>query len=242
MSSKVAIGSSSVTVDGKEYYNIAVSSIELEDIVNNINNNTIDIQALKEKLDETTEIEIDEADETIRCYYNLNNILEILDSSYTPDSTWAVTINDKLNDYWSSSRSLFIKDDFIEALGSYLYGPKKYLFITENTVILKINEDLVAKLNEIITKINILLPDYVEMYNILNTQITTLKTKAITKFNDTPTEEGDYSTDKYTSTITQQESEVDYSIFDKINLIKQKQRHLIQQFCEEFKGFIIWTN
>lgn len=242
MSSKIAIGKSQVSIDGTTYYNVAVSNIELQDLIDNINNNAIDIAAIKEQLDEKTAIEVEEADEITRCYYNLNNILEILDSSYTPDTTWAVTINDKLNDYWSSSRSLFIKDDFISALGSYLYGPKKYLFVTDNLILLKINEDLVAKLNEIITKINILLPDYVEMYNILNTQITTLKTKATTRFNDTPTEEGNYSADNYTSTITQQESEVDYSIFDKINLIKQKQRHLIQQFCEEFKGFIIWTN
>ena len=240
--SKIAIGENTVLLDGQTVYTVKVSNTDLKDLVNAIESNATDIERIKAQLDEKTAIEIEEADEVTKCYYTLENILQILDTHYTPDTTWLSKINDALNNYWSSSRSLYIKDDFINALGVYLYGPKKYLLVTENTILLKINEELAAKLNEIVNKVNVLLPDYVEMYNILNTQLTTLKTKAITKFNDTPTEEGNYSVEKYTSTITQNESEVDYSIFDKINLIKQKQKHLIQQFCEEFKGFIIWTN
>lgn len=176
-----------------------------------------------------------------RYYYTLNDILTIMGNRYTPDATWLQIINTNVNRFWSSDRSVYSQDDFITALGCYLFDTKKALIVS-NELYTSMNIDIAIRLNQIISKINSILPDFVNLYNVLGTELTSLKTRSTTKFNDTPTEEGNFSTDVYTSTITTNENETDYSIYDQINLIKQKQQHLIAKFCKEFEGFIVWIN
>lgn len=175
-------------------------------------------------------------------YYNLGDILKILKSRYIPSTSWYTTIVDKVNEYYGSSLKTIINDDFIIALGIYLNKKGMGIYYTEDIVLDEMDDDLALKLSAIINKNNIIIQDYIDLYNILNSELTTLKTQVVSKFNDTPTEEGDFSTDMYTSNVTNTTTNVDYDIGTRINVIKERMQHLIGRYCKEFEEFIIWTN
>lgn len=151
-------------------------------------------------------------------------------------SDWLVRICTSLNEKYGTD---YVGDisAFSKALMVRLNAPKAYLWCYEELD----QKEIDAKLLCIVDKYVNSIEDYKAMYEALNTELNVLKNKTTIKFNDTPTEEGNFSTDKYTSTITTQESEAEYSIGDKINLLNKRLRNLVETFCKQFEGYIIWT-
>lgn len=154
----------------------------------------------------------------------------------TLSKDWLVNLCTYLNEKYGTdyegdmsvfSRSLSIKFNY----------PNCYICRVENEIN---QEQLDARLLSIVDKYCTSIDSYKAMYNELNNELTTLKNKSVTKFNDTPTQQGDYSTDKYTSTITTNESETDYDINTKINILNLRLKGIVSRFIDQFEGFIIY--
>lgn len=60
--------------------------------------------------------------------------------------------------------------------------------------------------------------------------------KTTTKFNDTPQNGGDFSSDNYTTNVTQSETEVmPAEVMDRLENIHSKFKNLYAEWCDEFK-------
>lgn len=169
-------------------------------------------------------------------YYKLSDILMTFGYSYKPTDEWIQRIVGYLNDYYDMSWDITNASVFYRALGLKL--EQGYLFIGDN--ISSPNDELCLKLSRILNKSENIISGYLDEYNLLNSEIKAITSKSTTRFNDTPTEEGDYSTSKYTSTITQSENSVDVDVPTQINILTHKIDSLIEKYCKEFEEFIIY--
>ena len=168
-------------------------------------------------------------------YYNLQDILILLSGNI---SNWYSIIVKQVNRIFGTS---FDSDDseFSKALGGYLMNPNACLLVSEENLI-DPNDEMNYKLMNIVAKYDSIIKEYKWYYEGLNTELTTIKQTNITKFNDTPTEEGDFSAKNYTSTISQSETETEYSFNDKLTLLAKKMNNLKQRFIKEFEEYVIW--
>ena len=170
-------------------------------------------------------------DETLvieESYYTFEEVLAKLEIEYTLDGSWMNNIYTKYG--LTAPEAL----DFYKALG---------IFLKDSHVALCTDlEKAEDKILMIMNKNDMIIEDYLAYFNAITQEITELKSKSVTRFNDTPTEEGDFTADKYTSNITQSENSVEYDINTKINIAKRRLKHLKESYCNEFKRMIIWTN
>lgn len=139
-------------------------------------------------------------------YYNLKDILNVMNSTF--NKGWYNTLVNKINESYGFTFD-YDESVFSDALGAMLMNPTCYILKTTEELT-SVNDELLAKLLIIVNKYNSIINDYKSYYDGLNTQLTTIKSKSVSRFNDTPDEEGDYSTTRYTSTITTNENESEY--------------------------------
>ena len=161
-------------------------------------------------------------------YYSFKEVLGHVGIQYDNNGQWMINLY-KLFDMEAPDAK-----DFYKTLGIYLSDPR--ISICND---LDLADD---KLLWIINKNDMVIEDYLAYFKAITQEIDSLKSKSITKFNDTPTEEGDYTADQYTSTITQSENIVDYDINTKINIASKRLRHFKEAYCNEFKGLVTWIN
>lgn len=177
--------------------------------------------------------------ESIYHYYKLSDILLMVGSKYSPTAEWIKTLNEVCNSYYNISNTVTNADAFYKALGLKLN--QGFMFATP-VVYETINEDICLKLSRILNKNENIIQGYLDEYNLLNSEIKSVTSKSTTRFNDTPDEEGDFSADKYTSTISSSENVVDYDVPTKLSILSHKIDSLIERYCREFEEFILWTN
>lgn len=85
---------------------------------------------------------------------------------------------------------------------------------------------------------------YLNLLNIYSTQRANLlnKVKSLTsvKYNDTPQNSGDFTSEEFTSNYTISESESDVSpLIERIDEISRKYRNLLRERTDEFKGLFL---
>lgn len=161
-------------------------------------------------------------------YYSFKEVLNHVGIEYTNDGTWMNNLY-KLYDMTAPEAP-----EFYKTLGIYLSDPR--ISICND---LDLADD---KLLWIINKNDMVIEDYIAYFKAITQDIDSLKSKSITRFNDTPTEEGDFTADNYTSSITQSENIVDYDIKTKIDIASKRLRHFKETYCNEFRGLITWIN
>ena len=183
--------------------------------------------------------EINENYESIYNYYNLSDILLMAGSKYVPTDAWIKTLNEVCNSYYGISNSITTATAFYKALGLKLN--QGFLFATPETYE-TINEAICLKLSRILNKNENIIGAYLEEYTLLNNALDGVTSKSTSRFNDTPDEEGSYSTEEYTSTITSNENFVEYDVPTKISILTHKIDSLIERYCKEFEEFILCIN
>lgn len=161
-------------------------------------------------------------------YYTFKEVLAHVGIQYSNDGTWMQQLYKLYN--MTAPDGL----DFYKTLGIFLSDPHIALCTDLDQA-----ED---KLKMIINKNDMVIEDYIAYFKAITQEITELKSKSVTRFNDTPTEEGDYTADKFTTNITQSENSVEYDINTKINIARKRLVHYKESYCNEFKRMIIWTN
>lgn len=69
-----------------------------------------------------------------------------------------------------------------------------------------------------------------------------IKTSTVSKFNDTPQNEGDFSDDNHTTTVTTGESSSDGgTLLSRLNEVEDNLKRLYEDWSNEFRKFIIWS-
>lgn len=69
-----------------------------------------------------------------------------------------------------------------------------------------------------------------------------IKASTVSKFNDTPQNEGDFSDDTHTTTITTGESSSDGgTLLSRLNEVEDNLKRLYEDWSNEFRKFIIWS-
>ena len=170
-------------------------------------------------------------------YYKLSDILMMFGYTYKPTDEWIQRVCSYLNAYYEMNREITSASVFYRALGLKL--EQGYLYIKDSAATTP-DSDLCLKLSRILNKSENIISGYLDEYNLLNSEIKAITSKSTTRFNDTPTEEGDFDTSKYTSTITQSENSVDVDIPTKLSILTHKIDSLIERYAKEFEEFIIY--
>ena len=161
-------------------------------------------------------------------YYSFKEVLNYIGIQYTNDGTWMQQLYKLYN--MTAPDGL----DFYKTLGIFLSDPHIALCTDLSQA--------ESKLMMIINKNDMVIEDYMAYFKAITQEVTELKSRSVTKFNDTPTEQGDYSAEQFTTNITQSENSVEYDINTKINIAKKRLVHYKESYCNEFKRMIIWTN
>lgn len=160
---------------------------------------------------------------------------------WVPTSEWYT----KLCTYYNNAfdKELFTPkegaDDFYTALGVRLADGSMFWAAETKTAT---HYSIVNKFFRLFSKSDILLDQYLPLYNKLKEDIKSVESRTISKFNDTPSSQGKYTADEYTTNITQVTNSVDYDIAVQIDYLKQKMLNLIDKYCDQFEEFKIWTN
>lgn len=170
-------------------------------------------------------------------YYKLSDILMMFGYSYKPTDEWIQRVVDFLNSYYEMSWDMASASKFYRALGLKL--EQGYLFVSDENLTAQ-NSELCLKLSRILNKSENIISGYLDEYDLLNSEIKAITSKSTTRFNDTPTEEGNFDTNEYTSSITQSENSVDVDIPTKISILTHKIDSLIERYTKEFEEFIIY--
>lgn len=171
-------------------------------------------------------------------YTTFEEGLALLGINYKPDGSWMEDAIDFINKDWNMDIPYVAAKEFYGPLGVMLQGID--FSVVESPELKK--EAFLQKLLRLVVKSNYIIQGYLDMKNILDTELDTIKNTSVVKYNDTPTEEGVFTADKYTSNITQSESSSEYDINTKISVNRKKLNSLVGKYCGEFKEFQIWTN
>lgn len=175
-------------------------------------------------------------------YVTFRDVLSVyMDYEYKPTNTWYTKVCDGLNKYYDEEcfSPKQGAQDFYKALGIKLMD-KSVFYCYESSE--NVEACVMNKLSRICSKSDTLLDQYLPLYNKLQEDIKSLESRQTTRFNDTPTSQGNYVTDEYTSTITQVTNSVDYDVETQVNYLKEKLQGLIERYCSQFEEFKIWTN
>lgn len=175
-------------------------------------------------------------------YVTFRDVLDVyIDYEYVPTSTWYTKVCNKLNEYYGETcfKTKEGAQDFYKALGIRLMD-KSVFYCYDSSE--NVEACVMHKLSRVCNKSDILLDQYLPLYNKLQEDIKSLDSKQETRFNDTPTSQGNYVANNYTSTITQVTNSVDYDINTQVNYLKEKLQGLIDRYCSQFEEFKIWTN
>lgn len=173
-------------------------------------------------------------------YLSFKDVLyKYINYEYKPTSLWYSKVCKALNDYYYENcfSPKEGAEDFYKALGVRL-SDKSMFYEYEDTE----DIDVESKLYRLCSKSDILLDQYLPLYNKLKEDIKSVESRTISKFNDTPTSQGKYTADEYTSNITQITNSSDYDVNTQISYLKEKMLNLINKYCDQFEEFKIWTN
>lgn len=176
-------------------------------------------------------------------YVTFKDILnDYMSYTYKPTSEWYTYVVKGLNNYYGDE-CFNVKEgaqDFYKALGIKLNDSSVFYLCEQGES--NVEQGIMSKLSRVCNKSEILLDEYLPLYNKLQEDIKTLESHVTSRFNDTPTSLGNYTSDKYTSTITQVTNSQDYDINTQVSFLKEKMRGLVEQYLEQFEVFKIWTN
>lgn len=75
-----------------------------------------------------------------------------------------------------------------------------------------------------------------------NNLLKAIKSASVTRFNDTPQNSGDFSDDAHTTNYTKVENETDgASLLTRLNEVEDNLKRLYEDWSNEFRKFIIWS-
>lgn len=164
--------------------------------------------------------------------YSFKEALSAIGVTFTLDGTWMKSLYETLGMIAPDVEA----NEYYKALGIMLSDIHVAICKSLSLDVIK------DRMLKILNKNDMIIEDYKAYETAITAEITALTSKSVTRFNDTPTEEGDFTADKYTSNISQTENSVEYDINTKINIAKRRLKHLKESYVNEFKGVIIWIN